>query len=135
MERLPDWQPRLTVWLRDSRKKPFEQGTWDCGVFAAGAIEAMTGVDVIAEVRGKYSTTKGAMKLLKRLGYKDHVALFASVCPKIPLLSSRAGDLVAFKTAEGLALGIVQGAGAYHAGPHGLAIISTQVAHAAYRVG
>lgn len=135
MRRHIDWQERLTVWLQENRLKSFQQGQWDCGYFAAGAIEAMTGVDIIADVRGKYKTTKGAMKVLKRMGHKDHVSLFASHCPEIPTLSARPGDLVTFATGEGLALAIVQGAGAYHAGPHGLSVISMQAAHRAYRVG
>lgn len=135
MERFPDWQARLAGWLRDNRKRAFEQGKWDCGLFAAGAIEAMTGVDVVAEVRGRYTTTRGAMRVLKRLGHKDHIALFASHLPEVPLLSARPGDLVTFEAEDGLALAIIQGAGAYHAGPHGLAVMSMQVAHRAYRVG
>lgn len=135
MQRFPDWQQRLALWLRANRTRPFAQGKWDCGLFAAGAVEAMTGVDIVADVRGRYTTTKGAMRVLRRMGFDDHVALFASHCPEIPTLEARPGDLVTFRTAEGLALAVVQGAGAYHAGPHGLAVISMQAAHRAYRVG
>jgi hypothetical protein len=39
---------------------------FDCGMFAAGAIEAMTGVDLAAEFRGQYAGSISAEKAMRR---------------------------------------------------------------------
>ncbi len=40
--KLPGWQKRLTDFLRANHAQPFQPGRWDCAIWAAGAVEAMT---------------------------------------------------------------------------------------------
>ncbi len=44
-QKLPGWQKRLTDFLRANHARPFQPGRWDCAIWAAGAVEAMTGED------------------------------------------------------------------------------------------
>ena len=54
--RLEQWPKLLAAFIVSRRAMPFEWGKNDCGLFAADAILAMTGVDLAAEIRGTYST-------------------------------------------------------------------------------
>lgn len=64
MNRYSDWHGRLDRFLIANRMTPFEWGAWDCSLWVASAIEAMTGVDIAADFRGKYSTAAGAIKIV-----------------------------------------------------------------------
>lgn len=111
--RYEDWAERLAEYYELLHELQFEQGTHDCGLFAAGAIEAMTGVDHIAPYRGKYTSVAGYMKLLKADGFKSVEAYCTSVLGEpIPVLLAQRGDLV-MKQERGIeALGICDGASA-----------------------
>jgi hypothetical protein len=67
MTRFPDWQSRLSDYLVRTANRPFQYGVLDCGLFVAGAIEAMTGVDVADGMRGKYSSRKTAFAAIRSL--------------------------------------------------------------------
>lgn len=54
--RFDDWGPRLSMYLREASRQPFGYGASDCALFAAGAVQAITGRDLAAEYRGKYTT-------------------------------------------------------------------------------
>ncbi|MBB4620123.1 DUF6950 family protein, partial [Sphingomonas abaci] len=68
MHRYPDWEARLAAYLEPLRARPFAWGRHDCSTFAAGAVEAMTGVDPMPEFRGRYSTARGSVRALRRFG-------------------------------------------------------------------
>jgi len=46
----------------------FAWGRYDCFLWAADAVQALTGADPAADLRGTYSTPWGAIKALRRLG-------------------------------------------------------------------
>lgn len=108
--RLRDWRKRLDLYLDSIEGTPFQWGAMDCGLFAAGAIHAMTGVDLAADVRGKYKDEAGAEATVKAAGFDDFISLVASRVPAGRLGDAVIGDLV---TVEGIygnaALGIVGG--------------------------
>lgn len=109
--RLQDWRSRLAAWLATIAREPFAYGSHDCALFAAGAIEALTGEDAAQDWRGKYSTLQGGLKLLRRSGYADHLHLAKA---RFPLTQNpRAGDLALVPVPDGVALGVVQGALVY----------------------
>jgi hypothetical protein len=56
MERLPDWEGLLDTFFQENRLRSFEIGVWDCGLFSAGAIQAITGIDLAEPYRGTYSS-------------------------------------------------------------------------------
>lgn len=62
--RLPDWQSRLATVMRDAAARPFAWGEHDCVTFAAACIEAVTGVDPIADVRTQWADERQALRLL-----------------------------------------------------------------------
>lgn len=66
--RLRDWQSRLAALLAASEARPFEWGQHDCGLFVADAVQAITGHDPGADLRGRYRCAAGAARLLKPLG-------------------------------------------------------------------
>lgn len=129
-----DWQARLSNWLSTVRKTPFEEGRHDCALFAAGAVEAMTGTDLAAAFRGRYRTTRGGLRVLRRAGLADHIDLAARHFAEIPPAVAGPGDLVAIPTPQGLALGVVQGTVAYVPGRTGLALAPMTGALRAFRV-
>lgn len=61
------WEISLDNYLDEQFEKPFEYGVRDCCLFAANWIELLTGVDVAAEYRGKYTTELGAARLIKKV--------------------------------------------------------------------
>ncbi len=77
--RIPGWRGRLVAYLARTRGQPFVWGQLDCGLFSAGAIEAMTGVDPAAALRGRYATAAGARRAFRKLGFEDHVAFAATL--------------------------------------------------------
>ena len=119
LTRLPDWQSRLSVWIKTINGRPIKPGQHDCCLFGAGAIEAQTGVDIAAPWRGRYTTMAGGQRVLRKAGYDDHIALAAATLPEIHASQAREGDIAVVETPEGPALGVVQGAAIYVLGADG----------------
>lgn len=134
MTRLPNWRGLLVAWVAGAATRPFAEGSHDCALFAAGAIAAMTGADPAAGYRGRYRSTRGGLRVLRRAGLADHLALadrhFARIAPAF----ARAGDLAAVAEAGGPCLGIVQGERIYVLRPEGLATVPLTTAVTAWRV-
>lgn len=63
-----NWFELLLEYAECAAGVPFEWGSHDCCTFAAGAIEAMTGVDPMPEFRGHYNDKEGADEALKTIG-------------------------------------------------------------------
>jgi hypothetical protein len=126
------WQGRLVAYLDMAGRRPFVPGQHDCALFTAGAVAAMTGIDYAADYRGRYTTTRGGLRVLRRDGFADHVALAAAHFPAtgqpVP------GDLAAVDSAEGPALGVVQGEFVYLLAPGGMTLAPIAAASRFFRV-
>lgn len=126
LQRRSDWPERLVAVLSAARRKPFVWGEHDCWLFAATAIEAMTGVDLAAKDRGTYSTRTGATRALKRVlaghGTKGGVEALPAVYGLAETTRGHAkrGDLALVPTPIGPAFGIVSGVDVACAGQDGL---------------
>jgi hypothetical protein len=72
MKRHPQWPRRLHQLISSSQEITFAWGTYDCGHFVARAIREMTGIDVAAAYRGKYSDEAGAQKLFLQGQHSAH---------------------------------------------------------------
>ena len=59
-----DWQLAFEKCVAENYHTRFEWGTHDCCLWAANLVLAITGHDVAADFRGKYSTAKGAAEIL-----------------------------------------------------------------------
>lgn len=113
--RKPYWDTRdYHHFLVARLKMPFVWGKHDCALFAADGIEAITGVDVAADFRGKYASETEAMELIRRLTGGSTVADAAAYCAQQhgleersrPLFAQR-GDLVIAKQGAGVIAGLV----------------------------
>lgn len=134
MTRLANWRPRLIAYLAEAAARPFAEGRHDCALFLAGGVAAMTGVDYAAPYRGRYTTTRGGLRILRKAGFADHVALAAHHLAERPVAFAREGDGAVVPTGDGPALGIVQGAGVYVLSPAGLAVVPLTAAARAFEV-
>lgn len=128
MKRPTDQRMRLTAYLAGCAKTPFAEGSHDCALFAAGAVEAMTGRNMAADWRGRYTTIRGGIRVLRRAGHDDHIALAASLFPETS--TPQLGDIAVMPTERGPALGIVQGPGqgVYLPGEFGLVVVPIKTA-------
>ncbi|WP_370286930.1 DUF6950 family protein [Pseudooceanicola nanhaiensis] len=113
MKRLSDWRSRLAAYIAVSFERPLRPGRFDCALFAAGAIEAMTGEDPAADWRGSYSTIEGGISALRAAGHTDHVAFAAALFDEVPVAHARLGDLAVVPEGDRAGLGVVQGARVY----------------------
>jgi len=130
MARLFDWHQRLTGYVSGIATQPFSPGVLDCALFAAGAVDAMTGKNYAKKWRG-YKTLKGGYKALKKAGFNDHIALAASILEEIKPAFASAGDIA---VVDENALGVVQGSMIYVVGPDGLGMVPMSRATKFFRV-
>ena len=134
IHKVDDWRSRLRKYLEDNTNTPFRLGLYDCGSFAGGAVEAMTGENPHAAVAGKYKTMKGALRALKRLGHEDHIAYAAAILDEIDPLYAQFGDVAVVNSPEGPALGVVVGAHIEIRTPTGRGVVPLIDAVRAFRV-
>ena len=90
--RLRDWQSRLDATIAAHRAMPFAWGAHDCALFAADCVQAVTGTDPAADLRGKYRTEAGAARHIKRLGGMEAIA-DARLGARVPVLMAQVGDV------------------------------------------
>lgn len=119
MKRHRDWRRRLERFIDEAERTPFAWGTADCGPEWAGrAIEAVLGIDIAAQFRGRYRTATGAAMVIRRAGHRDLANLVRALlaeatgadCEIHPSVA-RYGDLMAIPelTGVGWVLGICNG--------------------------
>lgn len=82
--------------------RPFVWGEWDCCLFAAHVVRAMTGEDFAKSFRG-YRTKNDALKLLKQHGGVSGIA--SKFLPEIPTTFACRGDVVEIDDALGICIG------------------------------
>ena len=113
MERLHNWQTRLSDYIISHSEATFQYGSFDCGLFCAGAIEAMTGVDVAGDLRGQYGNRRDAFRAIKALcgtatveGIAQYLADKYDI-KETPVLMARRGDPVLIGSGRTSRLGIL----------------------------
>ena len=129
LTRRRDWQARLIDYLTAARARRFEPGRHDCALFAAGALEAISGEDPAASFRGRYKTETGGLRVLKREtggGLEDRLATLLN-----PVSRPAPGDIAVI---DRVTLGVVQGQSIYVLRPEGLALIAMSEGRRFYRV-
>lgn len=125
LTRKPHWQTRAFHDLLYSRAfTPFAWGTNDCASFSADGILAITGTDIMAELRG-YTTWPGAMQKIHEVtggsSLEDAIVWCATKYGlqerTHPLMAQR-GDLVLYRNADGTsAAGLVHLTGRHIVSP------------------
>jgi hypothetical protein len=122
----------LTAYVARVARLRFQWGQHDCAIFAAGAVEALTGRDLAAPYRGRYSTMRGGLRVIRRDGFADHAAYFAAHLPE--KTRPTPGDLAVIPTPDGPAMGVVQGAHVYVLSPEGLRLVPLAAAQRFFEV-
>lgn len=105
MTRLSTWEADLAAYIADVRTRPYAYGEHDCGLFAAGAVLAMTGEDPGAPFRGQYSNEIGCAKALKKFGAGDLESTLDSLFEPCSAGFARRGDLIWNGAAVGVSMG------------------------------
>ena len=133
MTRHIDWRSRLLRYASDAARRPFAYGRHDCALFAAGAVAAMTGEDPAAAWRGRYTTFRGGLRVIRKSGHTDHIAAAAAWFAEIPPAFAQVGDLAVVPGDAGPALGVVAGAHVWVLRPDGLGTVPLTDAVRAFR--
>lgn len=135
MKRKKDWRASLVAYVASVSKAEFKPGRHDCALFAAGAVEAMTGEDLAAKWRGKYRSLKRGQVLLQKSGFADHIELAASHFDEVPPLMAQVGDIAVIEASGEDALGVVQGSYVWAAlTGGGLGLVPLTMVKRAFRV-
>lgn len=113
--RVADWERRLHDYLVDHAGARFVWGELDCCLFAAGAVEAITGVDPMPEYRGAYDSEETAKSALKTIGKGTLTKTIDANFKRVPVAFVHRGDVV---MAGGM-LGVCIGADALFVGQEG----------------
>lgn len=135
--RRPDWRPMLATYMARIARLRFRPGHHDCALFAAGAVEAMTGIDPAAALRGKYARLSDGQRLIRAAGFRDHLDMAAGLFPEVAPAQAAVGDLAMLPSAipgDPASLGIIQGAGAYVLHVSGLVVVCRLHVERAFKV-
>lgn len=144
LTRRPDWVARLHDFIDAVKRNAFDWKSLNCAEhFAAGAVLAMTDVDVAAPYRGSYRTAKGAAQVMKRNGFGNLAEMVAAHLPEItgvdgePFVGGATmGDIAAIPKddAFGFTLGVVNGEMILVLGETGMGMVPLFSATRAFRV-
>ena len=108
MTRVRNWETRLADYVAGAADVAYRLGKHDCGWFAVGAVEAVTGVDVWPADLAGYSTERGLVRALRRMGWQSlDDAATALLGQPIAPLAAHSGDVVS----DGSALGVMTASG------------------------
>jgi hypothetical protein len=114
--RVAIWEEALSDYIASKRDEPFQYGVNDCCMFAAGAVEVMTGVDPMQEFKGTYSDLRGSIKALKEIGEGDLETTLDGKFEEVAISHAQRGDLAFFDES----VGVVMGSFAYFVSDEGL---------------
>lgn len=64
MNKLEGWEKRLNLIIESYLVTPFEWGKSDCLLFVADCINALSGIDIMADWRETYNTEESAYEML-----------------------------------------------------------------------
>lgn len=133
--RRPGWERGLAEAIEAARDRPFRWGRHDCATFAFDLRRAIAGGhDVAALWRGRYTTARGAVRVMRRLGWTSLEAAGRDLLGK-PLASvhlAQRGDLVLADS--GLGFGVCLGARAAGIAPSGPVLVPITACTLAWRV-
>jgi hypothetical protein len=105
MIRKTNWEEELSDYIASKRDEPFEYGVNDCCMFAAGAVEAMTGENPMEEFVGSYKTLAGSLRSLKNIGEGSLEATIDGKFDEVEIGRAQRGDLAFFDGSVGVVLG------------------------------
>jgi hypothetical protein len=94
IQRLPDWESRLTQFLTECRMEriTFDWDNFNCVSFAADAVEAMTGVDLYEPYRDLDTPLK-LIRRVQELGVGSHIEVVSRHFQEKPVVYAHRGDI------------------------------------------
>ena len=101
-ERVPAWETAFAHYLAAAREAVREEREHYCALFAAGAVEAVTGENPATAFRGRYAEVGDNLE-----------ATIDSLFPERPIAMARRGDLVWHDGSVGV---VIDGGDAYFVG-------------------
>jgi hypothetical protein len=123
---------RFEALLRTRIAAPFEWGVNDCCLFAADAVQAITGEDLAADLRGAYGSALEAARVLRDVGGIEAAAARAG--DEIAPLAATWGDVGLIRLDDRELLAVCTGANWVAPAAGGLAARSLPEAVKAWRV-
>jgi hypothetical protein len=134
--RFPDWPQRLAATLEAARTRTFSYGGFDCALFAADCVKAISGVDYAANLRG-YRTQTEAYRIIAAHGGLEELLTSLLGAPIHTAFAQR-GDVVLAEIPvveqEGLSVGVCLGAFCAFPAGVGLTQHPRTVAKVAWRI-
>lgn len=131
--RVHDWQLRFAALVQARQAAPFVWGQHDCCLWAADVVQALTGIDPAAALRGQYANERSAQRLVRQLG---GLAAIASAALGQPTKASFAtvGDVLLVSHAGRTTLAVCNGASLLAPGALGLQAIAMPINCPAWKV-
>jgi hypothetical protein len=135
LQRLPDWRSRLDAYLDWIEGQAFDWQVMSCGLFAAGCVQAVTGVDFAQDYVGAVKDAETAAKALAERGFETITDLAAAKLPECPVASLRMGDIASVALSTGPTLYLVSGSFLTGVGRRGKVTLPLTKADRGFRVG
>ena len=135
LTRLPDWDRRLARVTEKHLASPAVWGESDCLMTVADAIEAVTGLDPAARIRGKYSSELGAAKLMRRRGCSTVEMVFDKLFHPVGRLLAQRGDVGTVERGGVIAAGYVTEYGFAVRTDRGLEFLPQTDIRSAFKIG
>lgn len=109
--RYHDWPERLYNVIGAAKKIGFIWGEQDCAIFVFDCVKAMTGVDHMKELRGKYNSRRSCDEAFEKIEGTDTLLAFGDKCfeNRVSLTRAQRGDVVLLIINSIEAFGIVIG--------------------------
>lgn len=129
MNRIENWPTLLAEFIDSRRELPFAWGERDCCLFAADAVEVITGTDFAADYRSTYDSALSAHRVIAAAGGVPALVPFDEVEPSY----AQRGDVVLLEQDGRDCLGIHLGHVIAGQGPDGLTFLPPNNAVRAWR--
>ena len=135
--RLEDWGRRLEAHIMAFRDAPFVWGQHDCCTFAAGCVEAVTGVDPMEPLYGLYDDRRSAVRIIRGHGGLAKFVDRVLQCEGFGMTSAPClmrGDVCMVRHDRSRICGVVLGSDVIVPGLSGLMAISRDAVMAGWRI-
>jgi hypothetical protein len=101
--------PGVSDYLAGLVGRRWQPGAFDCAVFMADWVYLVTGRDPIADVRGRYSTERQFLKIVRHEGgFEAACARRLAACGYVEAATPGAGDIVAVLAPFAKRRGVIQ---------------------------
>lgn len=117
--RLDDWQTPFFAYIEAARSLPFEWGVQDCCLFAAGAIDALTGSTLREQLGATYTDEASALAYIASFGSLEG-AVSSWLGPSSAPNFAGPGDIILGDLASGPTIGVCLGVICAFSSPAGM---------------